>query len=699
MKSIFAIISFVFMVTSSFAQEEVVSDTVQLNEVVYTGQISPQSINKSVYEVQVISRDQIEQAAANNLADLLNQMVNIQVIPNRSTGKSGMDLFGLNSEYVKVLVDNVPLVNDEGLGNFTDFTQLNLEDIEQIEIVEGSMGVEYGANAVAGVINIITNKSAKKLSANLYVQEETIGDEYELFNRGRHIKGINIKSPIVGNLEAGISYNQNDFKGFYNGKQGEKWEFNDSLRGHDWLPKQQYDAKAFLSYRVNSIKLFYRFNYFQEGIQRYDSVVNRNYEPALDLFNPTATDTEFKTQRWYHLLNANGNAWQNAKFNLSLSYQSQDRDANNYSFNILDDSRTSENKFTYESRKTYYGRGTVEQLIVPNKWSAQFGVEANHISGIQSPYARDFDTSTTTVNRDLGSYDIFATTDYKLTDKFTIRPGVRSLFSSYYNTLFAYSFSASYLFSNNWEIRANYGRTPKTPTYEQLYTVFVDSNHTVLGNEDLNAEEEQSAYLHIKKNVKLNDVVKLKSKLSLFTREVKDQISLLIVSETPLEYQFMNFEKFNSRGATFTNDLAINNLTAQLGISYFSEKYASENNDWLNRYNANLLINYHFPKADLHLASNLKYNGKQYQWTYGLDDNGNQVPVQTEQEGYTWWDVSLRKDFLQQWNVVLGVRNLLDITEITTSEANGSAHNLGSNTLPIAYGRSFFAKLTYSIPF
>ena len=81
---------------------------------------------------------------------------------------------GLGGAYTKVLIDNIPVVNDEGLGNLIDLSKISADNIEKIEIVRGSMGVEYGSNAIAGVINIITKKNFhKKFTANFTLQEES----------------------------------------------------------------------------------------------------------------------------------------------------------------------------------------------------------------------------------------------------------------------------------------------------------------------------------------------------------------------------------------------------------------------------------------------------------------------------------------------------------------------------------------------
>ena len=288
-------ISFVFLLItfSAFCQEKK-NDSLKitvLEEIVITGQYNPQSIKKSVHNVTVIKREQIESQAANNLADLLNFNLNLTIVPSSQTGKSTISFFGLDSQYFNILVDNIPLVSDNGLGNNIDLTQVNLDDIERIEIVEGAMGVEYGANAVSGVINIITKKSIKnKWNIKASLQEETVSDEYAWFDEGRHIQAFNIANNINENWFARVGVNRNQFAGFYNGKQGKNYYQNDGLRGYDWLPKEQFNSTAFVQYKKDNFKLFYKFEYFNELINYYDEAVRANIDTQAQTSNPSATD-------------------------------------------------------------------------------------------------------------------------------------------------------------------------------------------------------------------------------------------------------------------------------------------------------------------------------------------------------------------------------------------------------------------------
>lgn len=75
----------VFFCNAYFGQQA--KDTVNIKEVVVTGQYSPQSIKKSLYKVEVISSDDIKRMAANTVAEVLNQSLNILILrPPKTLG-------------------------------------------------------------------------------------------------------------------------------------------------------------------------------------------------------------------------------------------------------------------------------------------------------------------------------------------------------------------------------------------------------------------------------------------------------------------------------------------------------------------------------------------------------------------------------------------------------------------------------------
>ncbi|MFT6828699.1 MAG: outer membrane receptor for ferrienterochelin and colicins [Roseivirga sp.] len=87
-----------------------------------------------------------------------------------------MTMLGISSQNVKILIDGVPLFNRVGNGNGADLSQISLQIIARIEIVEGLMAVNFEANALAGVINLITKKDFKnKTEIGVYLQTESLG--------------------------------------------------------------------------------------------------------------------------------------------------------------------------------------------------------------------------------------------------------------------------------------------------------------------------------------------------------------------------------------------------------------------------------------------------------------------------------------------------------------------------------------------
>lgn len=690
--------------TFSQFENSVLKDTTSLKEVVITGQINPQSVKKSVFEVKVISRKDIEQQAGNNLADVLNQTLNINIIPNASTGKSGVQLFGLDAQYFKILVDNIPLINDEGLGNNTDLTQINLDDIEQIEIVEGSMGVQYGANAVSGIINIITKKSSQhKWEITPYIQEETVGNEYNFSDKGRHIQSLKIGHNISDKLYANAIYTRNDFKGYFNGRKGKNYTENDGLRGYEWLPKEQQTIKTLFNYGSDNFRIYYKFEYFDENVERYDASVRANYNPATQTSNPSASDEIFTSQRLYNHLNAFGKIKNQVNYDISFSYQEQKRNIETFTYRINQGQKENIDKQEYESRKGFYSRGNFSDFLTSEKINFQLGYEFSIIDGYASPLAGTFSEK---IERTLASYDAFVSAEIHPNERLSFRPGVRLLLSPQFSPLAAVSLSTKYVFKNDVEVRAIVGSSPRTPSYDELYSYFVDVNHDVRGNENLTPEQGYSAFLHLKKNYWFNDYeTKWSPKLSGWFLSVEDRIELTIVNTSPLAYQFNNIDKFKSWGISATNALQHKNLQLNLGasltgVSKVLDSREDYNDDFLYALQLNANFSYNIPKWNTVFSTYYKYNGPQYLFVQKQDENNETILIRGKQNGFSWMDASVRKNFwYNRFEVTLGARNLLNINRVDTTATEGGAHSAAPSSILLGYGRSYFVKLLYNLNF
>ena len=682
--------------------------TINLEQTVISGQYNAQSVKKSIYEVKVISQEMIERQAGNTLADVLNQTLNMNIIPSSSTGKSTVQMFGLDAQYFKILVDNIPLVNDEGLGNNTDLTQINLDDIQQIEIVEGAMGVEYGANSIAGVINIITKKGGKnKFDISATLQEETIGDEYNWKNKGRHIQSLKIGHKFSDKIYANLSFSRNDFQGFFDDKKGKNYPNNDGLRGYEWLPKEQNAAKAFVQYKKDNYRLFYKFEYFNEETKYYDP------NPIASTNAPTATvdyfgkDRVYTIDRIYNHLNASGRFRKAINYDVSFSYQEQKRKLKSYNYEILEGVEHDVNKFEYESRKVYYSKGMFSNFINKNDYfDFQFGYEIDQTKGFASTSAGEFFQKP--IERKLGTYDFFASSEINLNDKLSFRPGARVMFSEQFDTQYVMSLSAKYLLGKQWELRAIVGTSPRLPNYEEMYSYFVDVNHNVQGNENLNPEKGVSAFVHLKKNWNIGENNSLEQKVSLWKINLKDKIDLIVVEESPLKYQYRNIDNYDVQGVTYLNQFKVHQFMGGIGFTLTGIKQDIDEavavNSVKNKYfystqiNAN--VSYILPKTNTIFSLFYKYNGAQEQFVLknNPENTSEQILVKGKQEAFNWMDASIKQSF---WNkkldLTIGARNLFDVKYLNSSSGNDGAHSQGSTSILYGYGRSYFAKLTFNL--
>jgi outer membrane receptor for ferrienterochelin and colicins len=695
------------------------NDTIkgQLEEVVVTGQIEPQSINKSVFNVRVISGDDIKRQAGNNLADVLNQYLNIMVMPNNSTGKSTVSMFGLDGQYLKVLVDNVPLVTDNGLGNNVDLTQINLDDIDHIEIIEGSMGVTHGANAVSGIINIITKKSTSAdYEVSATAQEETIGKEYEPFaNKGRHIQALRVAHSFSPEWFASVGANRNDFTGFQDTRGGENYTPYDpdtpnTNRGYSWLPKEQLYTNATIRYQKGQTRLFYKFDFFNEHIDYYDPVVASEVVTNVGVLR-YSNDRKYDTQRFYHHINASGKVLGQLNYNASLSYQQQERDVEIYKYYIQTGEKVVNTNETYQRTKVLYSTGSLSNFFKNQVADLQVGYEFVNTNGFNSALSGTFnndDQQGGNLEKRLENYDVFAASEIKVTDRFSIRPGARYSFQSKFEDQWAASLGARQLYKDGHEARISIGKSYRTPNYDELYTYMVDANHDIQGNTALLPESGYTAEISGKKTTHSANGFMLLNAVNITYNDIRDRIELAIVNSSPLQYKYININKYRSFLASTSNSMKYKNWDARLGVTLLgiSRKIdtglAASDDKFLFNVQANANVGYTVPQWNTVFSVYYKLMGRSQQFvqTGSIDANTQQFQLQRI-NSFGLLDASARKSFFDgKLEATLGARNLLDVVNVQSNVAgNSTAHSEGSTNLLMGYGRSYFLKLTYNLNF
>lgn len=711
-------LSILSFVGFSATAQETVTDSVkpqqtQLEEVVVTGQLEPQSIKKSVFNVKLITRADIERQAGNNLADVLNQYLNITVSPNSAEGRSTASMFGLDGNYLKILVDNVPLVSDTGLGSNVDLTQINLSDIEQIEIIEGSMGVTHGANAVSGIINIITKKTTKnKWELSATVQEESIGNEYEAFGKqGRHIQAIRAAHTINDNWFASLGVNRNDFQGFIDERGGRDYTIYDPAdldhqRGYSWLPKEQYFTNALVRYQKGDFRIFYKFDYFNEGLDFYNPVVGNESVAGVGTLR-VSDDRRYETNKFYHHLNAVGKL-AGLNYNVSISHQKQKRDVEQFKYYIQTAQEANNAKQTYQDTEVLYSTGTLSNFFDKKKVDLQVGYEAVNTNGYTSALSGNFSNSNDqNLKKRIENYDFFTAAEISITDRFSLRPGVRYSLQSMFEDQWAASLGLRQLYPNGYEARASYGRSYRTPTYDELYTYLVDANHNVQGNPELTPESAHSFELSGKKITYFDSGLQLSNTASVSYITIDNRIEQVIVGFDPqLQFKFININKYNMWNFSTTHQLTYKNLTAKAGVTVvgisrdLTDGIIKADDKFLYNVQLNTNLGYTVPKWNTVFSVFYKLNGVSQQYVLNGSVTEPEYLLQ-KVNAFNLMDVSVKKSFLnKKFDATLGIRNVFDVVSVRSNvAANAGAHSEGTTGLLMGYGRSYFAKLTYNLNF
>lgn len=160
-----------FPITPLLAQSG--RDTTRLSPVVVTADRLPRPIGATTSAVTVIDGATLRAAGISQLADALRVIPGISVARVGSYGaQSSLFLRGGESDFVRLLIDGVPM-NDPG--GALDLGVLTLDNVERIEVVRGPASVLYGSDAVTGVIQVFTRQGTARRDARLSLRAGTYG--------------------------------------------------------------------------------------------------------------------------------------------------------------------------------------------------------------------------------------------------------------------------------------------------------------------------------------------------------------------------------------------------------------------------------------------------------------------------------------------------------------------------------------------
>ena len=136
-------------------------DSIKIKEVVVSATKIEEPVEETTSDVVVIKGEDIKEMNVEFVPDVLKNIPELNLIQNGGAGKQAtVILRGGSSNHTMVMIDGVK-VKSTTTGSF-DFSGINVDDIERIEIIKGPQSTLYGSEAMAGVINIITKKGKGK---------------------------------------------------------------------------------------------------------------------------------------------------------------------------------------------------------------------------------------------------------------------------------------------------------------------------------------------------------------------------------------------------------------------------------------------------------------------------------------------------------------------------------------------------------
>lgn len=666
-----------FFTHAAFAQQDSTKTKI-MDEVIITGQYKPQSVKNSVYQVKIISKERIQKQGATKLQDVLNNELNMYFTQDPALGGSTISMLGLSGQNVKILLDGLPIIGRQGVSNEVNINHIDINTIERVEIVEGPMSVVYGADALAGVINIITKKkSASKFSVSARIQEETVGKEYGI-QEGIHTQNISA-SFRKNKWEIGGGFGYNYFGG---------WKDTAVDRELIWHWKDQIFGNGYIAYNTSKFNIRYRIDGLDEIITNPGNFTQ--YKADAD--DTLALDQDYLTQRIMHQLQASYFVHNDLSFQFQssysgFSYQTYSTTVSKKTGNVRLNLGAGTQNVTDFTGFTFR---TMAQYKLSPVFSFQPGIDVNLESG-------KGDRLKAGTNR-VDDYAFFITSEFTPTSKINIRPGLRFIRNSVFDAPpVVPSINTKFVLSKTLDLRVAYERGFRSPSVRELFFNFFDANHQIVGNTDLKPETSNSFTGSLTWKPALQDQVTITTVLSGFYNDVNDRIDYAISANDPNIFIYTNVARYKTRGFNATATTNYKNWNASIGLGYIGRynAYAEEDKslpDFKWAAEINSTIGYNFSKIGLNANLFYKFTGK---LPYYQFNNTAQAAELVQTDSYNWADLTLNKKFLKCFTINAGIKNLFDVRFIRSAVASSAHANSGGAT-SIGYGRSYFAGIVFN---
>ena len=533
------------------------------------------------------------------------------------------------------------------------------------------------------LINIITKKDVlTKMEIYGGIQEETIGQEFSLFEDGSHNANLGFRSKFNKNYFVQTEVRANSFGGWTGIGEG---------RDKQWYPKDQFFANGLIRFEKNNHNVHYRLDYLNETITNKGLRNDNN-----PLKEPFGIDEDYITNRFDHQLQTDFSLG-SIVGNGALSFSNYNRIIRQYSKNLVtgDEIVTTASEQNATRYKKIFYRTTLSApskiYSGKNSLSGQLGMDG----GVE------FASGSRVEEIDKPIYDVgfFASSEIVL-GKLSLRPGIRITYNSSYASTPTPSLNGKLKISEVSNLRFGYGRGYRAPSIRELYFEFEDGSHNIRGNKNLQPEYSHNINADLSHEISKH---KISFNSGAFYNYIDNRINYLYpaLDDPTALTTFINLLKYKTKGVNTTINYKPGSWDINTGFSYIGQfqqlegATAAEVPEFTYTPSVNSRIQYNLNKADMKFAAFYKYSGQTDAYELSTDDEGNEFAQLTRREAYSMLDVTITKIWNKKITVQLGIKNAMDVTAITSSRSG--THNSGTGQASVAYGRSYFAQMKFQL--
>lgn len=432
-------------VTAAFAQGAAKSDNTELSQeldpVVVTATGTNKQMSRSPIPISVITAKALKQANITSFEEAMSKLTpNFSFLTNG--GGTTMSMNGLPDSYVLVLENGKKLTGDDA------YTRINMANVKRIEILNGAASALYGSDAIAGVINVITDDEVDRIN---------ISTQTRYSSKGRFTQLVNADLS-VGKLNSFTSYQR---------QQADGWQLSPLVEVKDkktgavsLVPTDKEASTAFFSNSTSQ-----RFTY---------DVNNRLSLYLRGSYYNSETDRPV-TEYAYNMLHQTYAYGAGAEYRIKpQAVLTADFYSDNYTTNYgyIKKSGDFEAGSKEMRKRTRYDRADLKGV---------FGLGKRHHLSVGMEYVKEHLTSTSEKLSDIAMYtsSVYAQDEIDLYSNLQAVVGMRYTYHENYHS-YATPHVALLYKLKRFNFRGSYAAGFRSPTLSQLYYTNTDTKKDLL---------------------------------------------------------------------------------------------------------------------------------------------------------------------------------------------------------------------------